>query len=295
MRRPEWSELPEQVRSTVRAICGEVVEVRPVLSGRNADFVATFGLSSGQRVFCKGARADNAAARTLGFEARVASVLPRCSPRLLWKVEQAGWVLLGFEHVDGRDADLSPESGDILLVIDALAESARQLTPSPVDGLRSWAGMVGRVAPWLTLRDHPRAGLDPWTAGHLAVFAAQEPVALEMLSGRTLAHTDIHEQNLLINDRAHIVDWAWAKLAPPWMDMAHLVIRLIAAGHTPGQAEDWAGRTALWRDTPATAITATAVETYGLWEHLRHADPRPIREAPTRAARTWAMHRTRDS
>lgn len=294
MRRPEWNELPEQVRSAVRDVCGEVVEVRPVLNGRNAEFVATLGLRSGQRTFCKGACSTGPQARALRFEARVASVLPRSAPRLLWTVEQAGWLLLGFEHVEGRHADLSPGSGDVLLVIDALVDAARQLTPSPLDGVPPWAGMVGRGAPWRTLRANPPAGLDSWTADHLAVFAAQEPAALEMLSGRTLAHTDVHEQNLLINDRAHIMDWAWAKVAPPWLDLAHLVIRLIGAGHTPEQAEQWVERTALWRDTPATAITATAIETYGLWEHLRHADPRPVREAPTRAARTWAMHRTGD-
>jgi phosphotransferase family enzyme len=292
--RPEWNEIPQQVRSAIRDMCGDVRTILPVSAGWNADFAATVVLTSGQRVFCKGARADNATARAVHFEARVTSVLPECAPGLLWKVDQSGWMLLGFEHIDGRPADLSPGSGDILLVIDALVETARQLTPSPLGTVPSLAEMVDDVAPWRTLRDHPPTELDPWTADHLAVFAAQEPAVLEMLSGRTLAHTDLHERNILINHSAHIMNWARAKLAPPWVDMAHLIIQLIASGHTPEQAEDWAESTALWRDAPPISITATAVETYGLWEHLRHDDPYPIQDASIHAARTWAMYRTSD-
>lgn len=249
-------------------------------------------LPLGARVFCKGTHVDNPALRMFRLEARVGPVLPACAPHLLWQVEAAGWLMLGFEHVDGRHANLSPGSPDILLVIDALVESARVLTPSPVDTVPTLAQVIERIHPWQALRDHPPAGLDTWTSGNLAMFATQEAAALDMVSGQTLAHTDIHELNLLIDRKAHITDWAWAKLAAPWVDMSHLVIRLIGAGHTPEQAEDLVSRAVLWRDAPASAVTAFAVEIYGMWEYLRHVDPRPIREGPTRAARTWAMYRT---
>jgi hypothetical protein len=228
-----------------------------------------------------------------------------------WQVEAAGWLLLGFDHIDGRPANLSPASQDILLVVSALVDCARELTPSPVQAVPVLGEVMGRVEPWRTLRDQPSERLDSWARSKVATFAAQEPAALEMVSGRTLAHTDIREQTLLIGVQtnvqphvqshgqalrvqAQVVGWACAKLAAPWVDMSHLVIRLIAAGHTPAQAEDWVCPTAVWRDAPRTAVTALAVQLYGWWEYLHHTEARPIRDGPIVAARTWAMYRTAD-
>lgn len=290
-----WNELPVQVRGAVRDRCGEVLDVYPVGGGRSCDVAVVLVLPFGKRVFCKGARIARQTVYTVRLEARVGPVLPASVPRLLWQVERAGWLLLGFEHVEGRHADLSPGSRDILPVLDALIECGRAVTPSPVTAVPGLGEVVGRVEPWRTMRDRPPTGLDGWTRRNLAAFAALEPAALELMSGRTLAHTDIHEHNLLIDQhahRAHVVDWASARLAAAWVDLGCLVIRMIAAGHTPAQAEEWVSRATVWRDAPATAVTAFAVETYGMWEHLRHTDPQPVREAPTRAARVWARYRT---
>jgi hypothetical protein len=289
--RVQWDELPAQVRVAVRDRCGDVLDVQISTDGRNSDFAAALVLPFGDRVFCKGVQIDSKAAEMCRVEARVGPYLPVRVPKLRWKVETAGWLLLGFDHVDGRRPDFSPGSPDIPLVVDALTECAAILTPSPTQSLPSVGDVFARVEPWRKLRDNPPATLDPWTHSNLARFAVQEPALAEFASGHTLAHTDIHESNILIDSEARVLDWAWAKLAAPWLDLSHLVIRLVAAGHTPREAEDQAARSPVWRDAPPARVSAVACQIYGLWEYLRHRDPRPFREGPTRAALHWAMHR----
>jgi phosphotransferase family enzyme len=291
VRRHQWDELPEEVRAAVRDRCGDVLDVRPTTDGRNSGFAATLVLPFGGRVFCKGARVDSKGAGMCRVEARVGPYLPVRVPRLRWEIETAGWLVLGFDHVEGRHPDFSPGSADIPLVVEALAECAAALTPSPTQALPSLGDLFTRVEPWRRLRENPPAALDPWTRANLTRFAGREQVAAELASGSTLAHTDLHEANILIDREAHVLDWALAKLAAPWVDTSHLVIRLIAAGHTPEQAEREAARGAVWRAAPAAPVSALASQLYGMWEYLRHRDPRPFRDGPTSAARRWAMYR----
>lgn len=292
MDRQEWRELPERVRAAVRDRCGaDIVETRTPDAGRNSHFAATLCLTDGGQVFCKGVAADSAMARMHRREAAINPWLPALAPRLLWQLEQDGWLMLGFEHISGRHADLSPRSADLELVADALTTMARKLTPSPTTDVPSYGEKMAKATSWQKLRNDPPPALDAWTRANLDMFAALEPVAAELVAGDTLAHTDVHELNVLVGDSAHLVDWAWAHQAAPWVDTAFLVIRLIQAGHGPEQAEEWASGIEPWRDAPPTAVTAFATEVYGMWEHLRHVHPLPIREGPTRAARQWARYR----
>jgi hypothetical protein len=279
--------------------------VQPVTDGCDSEFAAILTVPFGQFAFCRGVRVGGAAARIARVESRIGRVLPGCAARVRWQVEVAGWLVLGFDHIDGRPANLSPGSRDFLLVVGALVDCARELTPSPVQAVPVLGEVMGRVEPWRALRDQPSELLGSWARSKAAAFAAQEPAALEMVSGRTLAHADIREQTLLVGAhtdvqaqvsalrvRAHVVGWACATLAAPWVDMSHLVIRLIAAGHTPAQAEDWVRHTAVWRNAPRKEVTALAIQLYGWWEYLHLTEAQPVRDAPIAAARTWAMYRT---
>ncbi|WP_199443562.1 hypothetical protein [Umezawaea beigongshangensis] len=54
-------------------------------------------------------------------------------PRLLGDIEPGGWPLLGFEHVSGQHADLSPGSSDLPLIADAVrAISRAAASPRPL-------------------------------------------------------------------------------------------------------------------------------------------------------------------
>ena len=82
-----------------------------------------------------------------------------------------------------------------------------------------------------------------------------DPMDLEWLRGDALLHTDYNPLNILIYDGgAHIVDWAWPTRGAAFIDPACLILRLIAAGHTPTQAETLVAQAPAWNHAPKRAI-----------------------------------------
>lgn len=292
MSRREWHTLPAQACTAITERCGsDVVKAEPPTAGRNSEFSATLHLVDETKVFCKGITTDSQDARMHRTEAQVNPWLPAHAPRLLWQVEQAGWLLLGFEHVTGQHANLSPGSPHLPLIADTVSALAVELTPCPPVPVPTLSDKFARMSAWRRLRDDPPRALDPWTRDNLDLFAAQEPHAIELVAGNTLAHTDMHSLNILVGQTASVIDWAWTHTAPPWVDTAYLAIRLIEAGHTPAQAEQWAATTPAWSEASSDDLTTFAIEVYGMWEYLRHTRPLPAREAATKAARIWVQHR----
>jgi hypothetical protein len=75
------------------------------------------------------------------------------------------------------------------------------------------------------------------------------------------------------------------------VDVAFLAARLVAAGHTPAEADVWAENIPTWRSTPIDVRAALAVQVWGLWEHTGRKQPRPLWAKITPAARAMARHR----
>ncbi len=72
---------------------------------------------------------------TQAREAAAAPLVKGISPQLLWHFDEAGWNVLGFEHVHGRAADYSPGSPDIDLVTGLMrALAAIEIPPVPAPG-----------------------------------------------------------------------------------------------------------------------------------------------------------------
>lgn len=297
MIRRTWDQLPDQVRTAVVRHCGAVLDESAAPAGRNSEFSATLRVAGGDvdRVFVKGITTDNPGVRAHRHEAYVNPRLPDLAPRLLWTVECAGWVLLGFENVAGSHADLSPASPDLPLVADAARILAATLTPSPVQDPPQLAAQWARLAAWRRLRHDPPADLHPWSHANLNRFVAWERLAVAAVDGASLAHTDLHSLNMLAGRGLRVVDWAWSRTAAPWLDTGFLILRLIEAGHTPTEAERWAAGIKVWAGVPDEARTAFAVAVLGIWEFLQRDQPLPHRERLTDAARRWARHRLRGS
>lgn len=138
----------------------------------------------------------------------------------------------------------------------------------------------------------PPAGLDGWAREHVDQLAGWEARAVEVADGTDLVHTDLHPLNILVSgERAQVVDWAWSRTGSAAVDVAFLIARLVAAGHTPAQAEVWADALPVWQATPSAARTALAVAVWGIWEHQRGAQPRALWNQLTPAARAAAHHR----
>jgi len=288
----EWQELPEDVREAVQERVGWVVAVESQSAGR-ANFAATLCTSKGGRVFCKGVRGDDAVSVGMHrMEGWVGTWLPVPAPSVRWQMDVGDWMLLGFDHVDGRHAELWPRSPDLRLIAASLSELATKLTPCPVPAMPRLSEVVATTRPWQQLLRSPRDMLSGWAQTNAAMFAAMESAVAEFVAGSTLLHGDLHAENLLISDRAaHPVDWSRAQVGAAWVDAARLIPCLIEAGHSPGQAEAWAAKTAGWASASPTAVTAFAIEQYGMWLMLARTDADRFAEAPMPAVEHWARYR----
>ncbi|MGI5380503.1 hypothetical protein ACQEV2_41035 [Streptomyces sp. CA-251387] len=85
-------------------------------------------------VFVKGIPTDHPQAVSQAREIAIAPYLPAVCPRLLWHVEAGGWVLLGYQVINGPHADYR-DSADVVLVLDALQE-LQQVTAPEVPALK---------------------------------------------------------------------------------------------------------------------------------------------------------------
>ncbi|SED62945.1 hypothetical protein SAMN04489727_8651 [Amycolatopsis tolypomycina] len=292
MPRSTWEALPVAVRTAIERETGRVHDVVLPDAGRNSDFSATLHTETGT-LFCKGiADADGKRARMHRHEAAVNPLLPpEVAPRLLWRAEADGWLLLGLEHSPGHHVDLSPGSTDLDLVREAVSAMAAGLSTVSVDA-PSLAEQWARLAAWRRLAKDAPADLDTWARDHIDELTNWETTAVEHVAGSTLAHTDLHALNLLGNGgKVQIVDWAWSRNANPAVDPAFLVTRLIEAGHAPAAAETWAEQLPLWQRTSAETKTAFAVAIWGIWGYLERHQPLAHRPALTAAARSWARFR----
>ncbi|MGW2292835.1 phosphotransferase, partial [Streptomyces phaeochromogenes] len=197
-------------------------------------------------------------------EAQVTRSAP-LAPGVLWEVDAGGWLLYGYEYIDGRHPDLTPESEDLTPLMRTLC--------------------VLSEAPW------PVALLKKPLHTRWAEFLpAEVPPGLQ---GRGLAHTDMSLHNMLMTsaDKLLLLDWALACPAPAWADTALTVPRLISAGHTPEQAETFAQQVPAYRAADPATVTTFARTVYAAWENWERTRPMSHRAALTAAARTWAMHR----
>lgn len=296
MDRWSWNDLPEPVRHAVQAQTGPVLHTVEPAAGRNSMFAASLHTRDGS-VFCKGVALDNRQARAHRHEIRVNQRLREVTvdvPCLLWTVEASGWRLAGYTHVPGQHANLTPGSPDIPAVIDLASRLADDLTPSSVPDVTSLATKYTRFAGWEWLADEHADLLDPWEKDHLDQLVHADRNITDALEGHSLVHGDVHELNLLVADgTASLVDWAWARTGPAWVDAALLTIRLIAAGHPPAAAEHLTAPTWGMRQpaTGTTAVSTFAAATYGMWRKLAVEHPSPHRNGPVQAARRWTQHR----
>lgn len=254
--------LPPAVHAALEAEVGEIRRVEPVGSGLNSAFAAALHTADGA-LFVKGMPEDHPGVRGQHREAAVAPHICGIAPRLRWHLNTAGWDLLGFDHLPGHTADLSPASPD-------LADLARTLTrlseleppPLPLPRIEQrWSGLA-------------------------------DDADLALLAGEHLLHTDLNPNNILISDsRAWLVDWAWPTLGAPWIDPACAALWLITEGHTPTTAETWAQTLPAWNRLPQNALDTFIAVNARLWTTIATDDPQPWKLALRNAAHLWLTHR----
>lgn len=226
-RRLQWGHLPPHLRSVVERRCGApVVEARSQDAGFTPGFASVLSCADGSRHFVKAAstKAQRVFADAYREEARKLRALPPQAPaaRLRWVHDADEWVVLGFEPIAGRPPHRPWRTDDLAVCLETLADMTRLLTPAPpLLRLRSFAEeFEGLPALWDQVRRHhpdlPHAEDAAALAGQFAAVTA----------GRTLVHTDVRDDNLLIrpDGTAVLCDWNWPVVGAAWIDTVMLLI-----------------------------------------------------------------------
>ncbi|MER5275412.1 aminoglycoside phosphotransferase [Streptomyces sp. NPDC002809] len=256
--------LPSGARTAIEAEIGSILRIEDVSAGLNSSLSALAHTADGV-VFLKGLRADHRWVWTQQREADINPYVTPLAPRLLFHVIAGGWDLLGFEAIDGHHADYSPGSPDLPKVTGAL----RELASLP--------------CPELELR---------LAEQRLAAYV-NHPGDTDSFRGDALLHTDWNNHNVLVTeDRAYLVDWAWATRGAPWLDPAHWIIWLIAAGHTPSAAEESVALLPAWALAPPRAVDAFAHASANLWQEISGVTPDGWTKNLLDATRIWQLHRS---
>lgn len=165
--------LPPAARAAVDEHTGPLLAVEESTEGFNSEIAARITSATGTW-HIKGLRTDHPRAWTQHREATVAPFLTNLAPTLHWRVETAGWDLLGFEALDGHHANYAPNSPDLPEV----AALLRRLGETP--------------CPDIELRQAEQ---------RLEHYAAH-PDDLRHFAGTHLLHTDLNNTNILVNAHA---------------------------------------------------------------------------------------------
>ncbi|MHA6758753.1 aminoglycoside phosphotransferase [Streptacidiphilus sp. PAMC 29251] len=260
MSRLAWHDLPAGARAAVHEHTGPFLTSADVATGANSGVAVKAHTATGS-VFIKGIPTDHRQVKTQRREAAVNPHLPPSAPKLLWHTQGGGWDLLGFELINGSIADYAPGSSDLPLIVATLKELAD--TPCP-------------DIPLLSLADRYTS----YTS------------TPELFAGDALLHTDMAPHNILIDSIGHLIDWAWPTRGPAWADPAVWVVRLIDAGHTPTQAEQWAAQVPGFRTALPQVLAAFAEANALQWEEVQAQEPHSLwKQRMTASAAAWRDYR----
>jgi hypothetical protein len=239
---------------------GAISAVRHSERGYSSDVTAIVECAAGP-VFIKAVRESSPHVSSLEREAEINPHVRSVSPALRWQLHESDWIVLAFDVVQGTYADFRPGSADLPAVVNAL-------------------NAIGAI-------DCPDVAMN-WKVKRWDRFTGKA----SMLAGDALLYTDINPDNLIMSSTGlSVVDWSWPTRGAGFIDPACLVIQLIAAGHSPIEAEQWAQRCTAWQSADPAAIDAFAVATVRMYQHFQNRDPSPWRKAMTQAVIAWATHR----
>lgn len=276
-RRLEWPFLPPTLRTAIERRCGSPVqEAVSQGAGFTPGFASVLVCEDGSRHFVKAAsvKAQRMFAESYREEGRKLAALPASAPAppLLWMIEE-DWVVLGIEYVEARQPHRPWQLGDLDTCLDALERVAAELTPAPDElDLDSFAvDFADFPAHW----DHVAATRPDLP--HLAEATTLAGRFPEVTEGSTLVHTDIRDDNALIDPsgRAWFCDWNFPVVGADWLDSMLLLVGPRGDGL---DVEAVIAQRELLRDVPAEAIDIVLALVTGYF--LKSADDPAPRTSP---------------
>lgn len=257
------NEIPPPVLDMIERRSGRILEADPATGGLHGAIAARVRTEV-ETLFVKGLPAGHHRVWTQGREAAINPHVHGIAPKLVWQAIDSNWHVLGFAHVEARHASWKPGTEDVEPMLDVMEELAGRPLP-PV--------AVGRMT------------------DRMRTYAESDE--LHLFDGSALLHTRWNPKNVLVRDGgARLVDWAWVSLGAAWIDPALWVLRLIAAGHEPEQAEFAASGHEAWRHASYEALWAFSRAQARRWDSIAAQSgddsPKPMQQA----ARTWRDYRT---
>lgn len=226
-----WQEMPKGLRSLIEQRLGSsVVEARSQPGGFSPGLAARLRLADGGSVFVKaaGPEPNPDTPEVHREEVKIARELPEGipTPRLLWTMDEAGWVILAFEDIEGQPPQLPWRQDELSQVLALVEQLALNLTPSPISTRLLSEALANPFNSWRRLLDEPESHslIDPRARDRLDHFAALEEGWALGSSGETLIHLDIRADNLIMTPSGpYVVDWPHACIGAPWVDLALLL------------------------------------------------------------------------
>lgn len=226
--RAAYGDVPARVRGWVERTLGSpVIDAQTQAGGMSPGCAARLRLRDGSRAFVKsvGSSLNPNTPDLFRTEIALLSVLEPVPWRagLRATYDDGDWVAMILDDVDGRHPNWA-DPADVDRVLAAVEEQTRELTPAPTgvettaaaERAMRWAATLANAAP------EELAALPDWLdpeAGSLRELLARLPT---WLSGDTLCHWDVRNDNLLIRPDGSvvIVDWGMARAGPAWGDTA---------------------------------------------------------------------------
>ncbi|MDP9333870.1 MAG: phosphotransferase, partial [Actinomycetota bacterium] len=169
-------------------------------------------------------------------EARIAAALPAHvpAPARRWSWDDGDWVVLAFDDVDGRAPELPWRTQELERVLAALHALATGLTPSPISLEPATESLARPFGGWRRIAD---GGADVVNIVPTRVrervddLVALESRWPESVLDDTLVHLDVRADNLLLTpDRVLVVDWPWAAVGAPWLDLVAMLPSVAVQG-----------------------------------------------------------------
>lgn len=283
-RRLTWPHLPVAVRAAIESRCGSpVLAAESQDSGYTPGFASVLTCADGSRHFVKAAssKAQRAFAESYRAEARKLAALPRGVPaaHLEWALD-GDWMVLCTSYVAGRAPQRPWRAADLDRCLDTLEEVADQLTPVPEGLLLD--DLVDDFADWPELWDHVRATRPDLP--HLEEAAGLATRAAAVITGDTVVHTDVRDDNILLTeDGVVLCDWNWPARGAAWLDTLFLLLGPRGDGL---DAESILATRRLTRDVPPDHVDAVLALLTGYFAKSAD-DPVPPTSPHLRDHQAW--------
>ena len=301
-----WFNLPASARAGIEGRLGGAVSAFEPAAGGFSDGVLGLGTAAAGRVFIKAVPNDSSSAADYRIEAAVSRLLPSGfpTPQLRFTFEQAGWLILCFDAVDGRHPTEPWTAGQLDAVLRTLHACGSALSCAAPPGLPTVADrMKGRCRTWRSLAEtgiHDQLGvedLSAWERDHLGRLAQVEDGWEHHVDGQDLLHFDLRFDNIMLAPGGDVLflDWGRACAGPRWIDVVCLLLESdLGAIDAPAM---FAAHT-IESSPGSRAVDAFLVALASNWRHSAAEPPPP--HAPGLQARrvrsrdqtlAWLAHR----